>query len=109
MTRQEFKQDRQAKCNGRFVELLSEECLQGAKVDDVREVIKYLVQHNLIRQSVINSFVVCKMYPICMEEEGGKEKAVAALCNITPLERSAVYNILGNQYTNFRRNKIKFP
>ena len=109
MDREQFKKERQAACNGRFINILSKECLKGANEEDIKKVLHYLVQHNIIRQSVINSFVVCKMYPVCMEEEGSKEKAVAALCNIAPLERSAVYNILGNQYTNFRRNKIKFP
>ncbi len=108
MTNNEFKQYRQKRTNEKFVQLLVNELTERGQTD-VTDVIAYLVKHNIVRQSVINSFVVVKCYPTYIEQEGGKEKAVLALTNLVPLERRHVYNIIKNDYAKFRPSKLRFP
>jgi hypothetical protein len=75
---------------------------------DVAGVIKYLLKFNIIRQSIINRYVVIKMYPEYLEKYEKKDRAVNALSKILPLEPTAIYNILSNHYAYFHPNRINF-
>lgn len=71
-----------------------------------REMVAYLVKHNLIRQSIINRYLVIKLYPN-YKENYGRDQAVNELSKIIPLETKAIYHILSNHSEYFRPNSIK--
>jgi hypothetical protein len=81
----------------------------GGIEPSVEQIIGYLVRHNVIRQSIINRYMVVNLYPDTREKEGGKEKAVWSLSNRLPLEPKAIYHILSNHYCYFAPNRFRYP
>jgi ABC-type transport system involved in Fe-S cluster assembly fused permease/ATPase subunit len=78
------------------------------KVPEVTEVVKYLLRFNIVRQSIINRYVVIKLYPEYLERYEKKDRAVNAMAKVLPLEATAIYNILSNHYAYFHPNRIEF-
>lgn len=77
-------------------------------IPQITDIVKYLVKFNIIRQSIINRFVVIKIYPDYLERYEKKDRAVNAMAKILPLEATAIYNILSNHYAYFHPNRIDF-
>ncbi len=103
----------QSKVNKEFCNLLNENVKEYCDVSK-REVtpetlIEYLVTHNVIRQSMINRYMVIKLYPEYLEEYGSKMRAVKGLSRTLPIHENGVYSILANHYFYFTKNKMKFP
>lgn len=76
------------------------------EMPDIQKIIGFLVRHNIIRQSIINRYVVIKLYPEYIERFERKDRAVTELSKILPLESTAIYNILSNHYAYFFPNKF---
>jgi len=90
-----------------FCELLDQEITDNVKnAFGSRETVAYMVKHNLIRQSIINRYLVIKLYPE-FKENHGREQAVNELSKIIPLETKAIYHILSNHSEYFRPNSMK--
>lgn len=103
----------QSKVNKEFCNLLNENIKEYCDISK-REVtpetiIEYLVTHNVIRQSMINRYMVIKLYPEYLEEYGSKMRAVKELSRNLPIHENGVYSILANHYFYFTKNKMKFP
>jgi hypothetical protein len=77
-------------------------------IPEVANIVKYFVKFNIIRQSIINRYVVIKMYPEYLERYEKKDRAVNAMSKMLPLEPTAIYNILSNHYAYFHPNRINF-
>jgi hypothetical protein len=105
--------DRQQRTNKRFIELLEQELLQWCKIKNIEATpsafLAYMVKHNLLRQSVINKYVVINLYKETLESSKNKEQAIYKLSNLLPLENRQIKNILGNHYVKFCPNKFIFP
>lgn len=86
-----------------------EYCSDNKQDASYTEVIKYLVSHNVIRQSMINRFMVIELYKEYLDEYGSKMKAVDELSKALSIKKESVYSILANHYMYFRRNRYKFP
>jgi hypothetical protein len=82
--------------------------LQGLEVNAL-SMAAFMVKHNLVKQSMINRYMVVNMYPDYLESEGGKERAVFAMSNKLPLEHGAIWSILAHHYVYFRPNRFDFP
>lgn len=90
-----------------FCELMDKELSENVKNGfGSADMVKYLVKHNLIRQSIINRYLVIKLYPE-FKENHGRENAVYELSKIIPLETKAIYHILSNHSEYFRPNSMK--
>ena len=103
----------QSKVNKEFCNLLNENIKEYCDISK-REVtpdtiIEYLVTHNVIRQSMINRYMVIKLYPEYLEEYGSKMRAVKELSRTLPIHENGGYSILANHYFYFTKNKMKFP
>lgn len=92
--------------NKLFCELIDEQ-FKDVGIGEISTIIRFLIQHNIIRQSIVNRFVVLKIYPEYLEKYG-KQKAIGEMAKILPLEQSSIYSILANHYSYFRPNKIDF-
>jgi DNA-directed RNA polymerase subunit F len=107
------KNDRQQRTNLKFIELLEEELLQWCKMKNIEvstsAFLAYMVKHNLIRQSVINNYVVINLYKETLANSKNKEEAIYKLTDLLPLENRQIKNILGNHYVKFSPNRFKFP
>jgi len=113
VTQTEWKAQRQHQTNIDFCKTLAAHVetwceLQGLEVNAL-SMAAFLVKHNLVKQSMINRYMVVNMYPNLLESEGGKEKAVFAMSNKLPLEPPAIWSILAHHYTYFRPNRFDFP
>jgi hypothetical protein len=90
-----------------FCELVDQELSENIKsAFGSREMVAYLVKHNLIRQSIINRYLVIRLYPD-YKENYGREQAVNELSKVIPLETKAIYHILSNHSAYFHPNKLK--
>jgi hypothetical protein len=92
--------------NKLFCELLCQQFNESGIVE-IDSIIRFLVKHNIIRQSIVNRFVVIKIYPEYLERFG-KAKAVGEMAKFMPIGESAIYSILANHYSYFRPNRIDF-
>lgn len=91
-----------------FCELVDKELTDNIKsAFGSREMVAYLVKHNLIRQSIINRYLVIKLYPE-FKEKYSREQAVNELSKVVPLEIKAIYHILSNHSHYFSPNSINF-
>lgn len=96
------------KANKLFCDLLIEQFKEfGIDADVIVPIIKFLIQHNIIRQSIVHRYVVVKIYPEYLEEHG-KTKAVSEMAKILPLETVSIYSILSNHSSYFHLNRIDF-
>lgn len=90
-----------------FCELLDKELNDNIKsAFGSRETVAYMVKHNIIRQSIINRYLVIKLYPD-YKENYGRDQAVNELSKVIPLEIKAIYHILSNHSEYFRPNSMK--
>lgn len=107
------KNDRQQRTNLKFIELLEEELLEWTKLKtiepDTTALLAYMVKHNLLRQSIINKYVVINLYKDFLATSKNKEEAIYKLSDLLPLENRQIKNILGNHYVKFCPNRFKFP
>lgn len=113
VTAKEWKAQRQKETNIQFCKVVAQHfnewCeLQGLEVNAL-SMAAFMVKHNLIKQSIINRYMVVNMYPESLQREGGKERAVFAISNKLPLEPPAIWSILAHHYTYFRPNRFEFP
>lgn len=92
--------------NKLFCELVNQQ-FKDVGVGDINTIVRFLIQHNIIRQSIVNRFVVLKIYPDYLERYG-KQKAIGEMAKVLPLEQSSIYSILANHYAYFHPNKIDF-
>ena len=102
----EWKAERQRLANTDFCKLITDHakewCDLHNKECSVENIISFLVRHNIIKQPIINRYLVINKYPEILDDEGGKEKAVFALSNKLPLEPKAIYHIIKNHSGYFR-------
>lgn len=90
-----------------FCDLLDKELNDNIKsAFGSRETVAYMVKHNIIRQSIINRYLVIKLYPD-YKENYGRDQAVNELSKVIPLETKAIYHILSNHSEYFRPNSMK--
>ena len=89
-----------------FCELLLNQFRESGIVE-IEPIIRFLIRHNIIRQTIVNRFVVIRVYPEYLERFG-KQKAVGQMSKVLPITESAIYSILANHYSYFRPNKIDF-
>jgi len=113
VSKTEWKAQRQHNTNVEFCKTIAKHVedwceLQGLEVNAL-SMAAFLVKHNVIKQPIINRYMVVNMYPNFLENEGGKERAVFAMSNKLPLEPSAIWSILAHHYTYFRPNRFDFP
>lgn len=92
--------------NKLFCELLCKQFNEQG-CGDIERIIRFLIKYNVIRQSIVNRFVVIKIYPDFLDKYD-KKKAVGEMAKILPLTESAIYSILANHYAYFHPNKIDF-
>jgi hypothetical protein len=76
------------------------------EIPEMQKIVSFLIRYNIIRQSIINRYVVIKLYPEYYERYEKKDRAVNELSKILPLEPTAIYNILSNHYAYFFPNKF---
>ena len=101
--------DRQKNSRRLFCHLLSAELQERlGDIPNLQNIIFYLLKYNIVRQSVINRYVVIKMYPEYIERFGKKAIAVTELTKVLPVEETAIYHILGNHAAYFLPNKFDF-
>ena len=104
---------KQQQTNNMFCDMLVGEVHEYCEYKKVEvsneEIIRYMVSHNIIRQSMINRYMVIKLYPEYLEAYGSKMKAVTELAKILPIHEQGVYSILANHYFYFVKNKLLFP
>jgi hypothetical protein len=92
-----------------FCVLASKELEESiGEVQNIEHIVSYFVMHNIIRQSIINRYVIIKLYPEYIERFEKKDRAVNELSKILPLEPTAIYNILSNHYAYFFPMKLDF-
>jgi len=99
------------KANVKFCEVLESqiiESLQSEKKDqNLFNILAFLVKHNVIRQSIVNRYLVIMLYPDYIERFDTRHEAVKELSKVVPLEINAIYHILSNHYCYFHPNKMK--
>lgn len=104
LTRDRHKNSRRLFCH-----LLSAELQERLGIiPNLQNIIFYLLKYNIVRQSVINRYVVIKMYPEYIVRFGKKAIAVTELTKVLPVEEAAIYHILGNHAAYFIPNKFDF-
>ena len=113
VTKSDWKAERQQQSNVEFCKTIAKHVetwcvLQGLEVNAL-SMAAFMVKHNIVKQSMINRYMVVSMYPDYLEREGGKEKAVFAMSNKLPLEDGAIWSILAHHYAYFRPNRFDFP
>lgn len=105
-----YFRDRRKNSQRLFCELVSMELTEKlGDCPELTKIVAFFVRHNIIRQSIINRYVVIKLYPEFIERYEKKDKAVRELSKILPLECTAIYNILSNHYAYFFPNKFDIP
>jgi hypothetical protein len=99
------------KANVKFCEVLEAQILEslkdGKKEDSLFNILAFLVRHNVIRQSIVNRYLVITLYPDYITRFDTRHEAVKELSKVVPLEINAIYHILSNHYTYFHPNKMK--
>jgi len=78
------------------------------EIPNLQAIIFYLLKYNIVRQSVINRYVVIKIYPQFLERYQKKAIAVTELTKVLPVEETAIYNILSNHAGYFLPNHYDF-
>lgn len=102
-----YSRDREKNSRRLFCKLLTEELSEKlGEIPQLEKIIAFFIRHNIVRQSIINRYVVIKLYPVLIVELEKKDRAVNELTKILPLEQTAIYNILSNHYTYFFPNKF---
>lgn len=101
--------DRQKNSRRLFCHLLATELQEKlGEIPNLQAIIFYLLKYNIVRQSVINRYVVIKVYPEYLERFEKKAVAVTELTKVLPVEETAIYNILSNHAGYFMPNKFDF-
>lgn len=99
------------KANVKFCEILEAqilESLSGSKKEQsLFNILAFLVKHNVIRQSIVNRYLVIALYPDYIERFDSRHEAVKELSKVVPLEINAIYHILSNHSAYFHPNKLK--
>lgn len=99
--------DRRKNSQKLFCYLLSSELEEKlGEVQKLDKIIAFFVRHNIIRQSIVNRYVVIKLYPEYFDKYEKKDRAVNEMSKILPLQPTAIYNILSNHYAYFFPNKF---
>ncbi len=106
---QNLTRDKQKNSRRLFCYLLAQELQEKlGEIPNLQAIIFYLLKYNIVRQSVINRYVIVKIYPEFLERYKKKAQAVTELTKILPVEETAIYNILSNHSTYFLPNKFNF-
>jgi hypothetical protein len=101
--------DRQKNSRRLFCHILAQELQEKlGEIPNLQAIIFYLLKYNIVRQSVINRYVIIKIYPEYLERFEKKAIAVTELTKVLPVEETAIYNILSNHSTYFLPNKFDF-
>lgn len=101
--------DRQKNSRRLFCHILAQELQEKlGEIPNLQSIIFYLLKYNIIRQSVINRYVVIKIYPEYLERFEKKNRAVEELTRVLPIEQTAIYNILSNHTVYFYPNHFDF-
>jgi hypothetical protein len=101
--------DRQKNSRRLFCHILANELQEKlGEIPNLQAIIFYLLKYNIVRQSVINRYVIIKIYPEYLERFEKKAIAVTELTKVLPVEETAIYNILSNHSTYFLPNKFDF-
>jgi hypothetical protein len=101
--------DRQKNSRRLFCHLLAQELQEKlGEIPNLQAIIFYLLKYNIVRQSVINRYVVIKIYPEYLERYDKKAVAVTELTKVLPVEETAIYNILSNHAGYFTPNHFDF-
>jgi hypothetical protein len=104
-----LSRDRQKNSRRLFAKILSEELTQSlGDIPKLEGIILHLLRCNIIRQSVINRYVVIKIYPEYFKRFEKKQRAVEELTKILPIEQTGVYHILSNHSQYFFPNNFDF-
>lgn len=106
---QNLTRDKQKNSRRLFCYLLAQELQEKlGEIPNLQAIIFYLLKYNIVRQSVINRYVVVKIYPEFLERYKKKAQTVTELTKILPVEETAIYNILSNHSTYFTPNHFDF-
>lgn len=106
---QNLTRDRQRNSRRLFCHILANELQEKlGEIPNLQAIIFYLLKYNIVRQSVINRYVVIKIYPEYLERYEKKHRAVLELVKILPLEEVTIYTILSNHGGYFMPNKFDF-
>jgi hypothetical protein len=101
--------DRQKNSRRLFCHILAIELQESlGEIPNLQAIIFYLLKYNIVRQSVINRYVIMKLYPDYLERYEKKSKAVTELTKVLPVEETAIYHILSNHSYYFTPNKFDF-
>lgn len=101
--------DRQKNSRRLFCHLLAQELQEKlGEIPNLQAIIFYLLKYNIVRQSVINRYVIIKIYPEYLDRFEKKAIAVTELTKVLPVEETAIYNILSNHSTYFTPNHFDF-
>ena len=102
----------QRKNNITFIDLINEQYLEYCQIEklqiETKSLLKFLVIHNVLRESIINRFVVLELYKEYIQDNTRAE-AIKIIQKETGIEQRAIYSILANYYVYFRKNRLKFP
>lgn len=106
---QNLTRDRQKNSRRLFCHILANELQEKlGEIPNLQAIIFYLLKYNIVRQSVINRYVVIKIYPEYLERFEKKHRAVLELEKILPLDEVTIYTILSNHAGYFMPNKFDF-
>lgn len=106
---QNLTRDRHKNSRRLFCHILANELEEKlGEVPNLQALIFYLLKYNIVRQSVINRYVVIKIYPEYLERFEKKHRAVEELTKVLPVEETAIYNILSNHSGYFMPNRFDF-
>jgi hypothetical protein len=100
--------DRRRNSHRLFCAYVAQDLQKLGAIPELTDIIRHFVRFNIIRQSIINRYVVIKLYPDYLERYDKKDRAVNEMSKVLPLEPTAIYNILSNHYAYFHPNKIDF-
>lgn len=101
--------DRHKNSRRLFCKILAEELQDRlGEIPNLQAIIFYLLKYNIVRQSVVNRYVVIRLYPEFIKVHEKKSIAVKEMTKILPLEETAIYMILSNHSGYFMPNKFDF-
>lgn len=104
-----LSRDRHKNSRRLFCKILAEELQERlGEIPNLQAIIFYLLKYNIVRQSVVNRYVVVRLYPEYIQRYDKKSIAVKEMTKILPIEETAIYMILSNHSGYFMPNKFDF-
>ena len=104
------KDKKQKHANTKFVELAQQRFKEWARIKglecSVDNFLLFMLKHSLLREKVINRYLVTQLYKEYRAEGTRSEQCIYQVSDIVPYERTNIYDILKNYSNHFNENKL---